>query len=239
MEVAIVLTVFGHYHLARLRACQGWTDKSVVGVEVVGGKGITGIARWRATQGRETVRIRKIFEVRDYCEWRAKDILRGVSQTLSMLRPAVAVVPGWSDYSALAALYWCQRNRVPAVMLSETTEHDEPRVFWKEAVKRRVVRMCGAALTGGSQHAAYLRKLGLSPHSVLTGYDVVDNDHFSSGLRGEGRLQRGQKGKQGVMDHYFLASARFVVKKNLLRLLEAYARYRQMASTAEKMEHGH
>ena len=44
-------------------------------------------------------------------------------------------------------------NAVPAVVMSESTEIDEPRVWWKEAIKRQVVSMCGAALVGGNPHA--------------------------------------------------------------------------------------
>lgn len=37
------------------------------------------------------------------------------------------------------------------------------------------------------------------------------------------------RARYGVPEHYFLASARFVEKKNLPRLLEAFARYRELA----------
>ena len=37
--------------------------------------------------------------------------------------------------------------------------HDEPRVWWKEWIKARIVRLCGAYLVGGAVHAAYIRLL--------------------------------------------------------------------------------
>src|ERR1043166_3960267 len=72
---------------------------------------------------------------------------------------------------------------------------------------------------------------------IFTGYDVVDNDHFAR--RAEeirnSRLRPGYGGQAafeirtnyGLPENYFLASARFIEKKNLPRLIRAYAKYRQ------------
>jgi len=74
---------------------------------------------------------------------------------------------------------------------------------------------------------------------IFTGYDVVDNDHFGqrAGETRNSRRRRGYGGqaafeirkKYGLPENYFLASARFIEKKNLPRLIRAYAEYRQRA----------
>ena len=61
---------------------------------------------------------------------------------------------------------------------------------------------------------------------IFLGYDAVDNCFFSEEARkiGAGSSELGDNGKP-----YFLASARFIEKKNLPRLLRAYALYRKRA----------
>src|SRR6266702_3558133 len=75
----------------------------------------------------------------------------------------------------------------------------------------------------------YLIALGLPRNRVFAGYDVVDNAYF----RQKAEEVRGQasevRRKYGLPGNYFLASARFVPKKNLATLIRAYARYRQMS----------
>src|SRR3954463_16504808 len=62
---------------------------------------------------------------------------------------------------------------------------------------------------------------------IFKGYDVVDNEYFS-GKAEELRSQESEvRQKYRLPETYFLASARFVEKKNLSKLIEAYAEYRR------------
>src|SRR5437867_256578 len=122
------------------------------------------------------------------------------------------------------------------VVMSESARGDEPRTWWKEIIKRRIVNLYSAALVGGQRHVEYLVELGVPRERIFTGYDVVDNDWFAQRaieIRNS-HLRRGYGGqaafeirkKYGLPENYFLASARFVEKKNLTRLIRAYAEYR-------------
>ncbi|HYF37917.1 MAG TPA: glycosyltransferase [Prosthecobacter sp.] len=103
---------------------------------------------------------------------------------------------------------------MPAVVMSESTAHDEKRQPWKEIPKRRIVSLFSAGLAGGRAHADYLFQLGMCRTRIFLGYDAVDNAHFA----------RPQRLSEPVGEG-FLASARFVEKKNLPNLLRAYAIY--------------
>jgi glycosyltransferase involved in cell wall biosynthesis len=85
-----------------------------------------------------------------------------------------------------------------------------------------------AALVGGKRHVEYLVELGIQRDRIFTGYDVVDNDYFRRRAE-EVRSQKSEVRKQyGLPKNYFLASARFIEKKNLPGLIRAYAEYRQL-----------
>jgi glycosyltransferase involved in cell wall biosynthesis len=123
-------------------------------------------------------------------------------------------------------------------MMAESTPWDERRVGWKEWIKRRIVRCASAALVGGSPHADYMHQLGMPTDRIFQGYDAVDNSYFaehSDNWREQG-LRANKQGLESAstpVSHlssppcrpYFLASNRFIGKKNLFRLLEAYAGY--------------
>jgi glycosyltransferase involved in cell wall biosynthesis len=157
-----------------------------------------------------------------------------LSRQLTALRPEVVCINGWSSGGCLAALLWCIDNRVPAVIMSDSAAEDEPRRWWKEAIKRRIVRLVSAGLVGGSPHAAYLAELGFPRHRIFSGYDVVDNAHFRSGADAARREAPALRDRLRLPQRYFLASSRFVPKKNLPRLLQAYAAYRRNAGPAAR-----
>jgi glycosyltransferase involved in cell wall biosynthesis len=155
---------------------------------------------------------------------------------------------------------------VPLVVMSESQAKDEARRGWREAVKRQVVGCFSAALVGGSPHAEYLGQLGMQRERVFMGYDAVDNSYFAgkaetlkaemlkSGGQGGGgnaetlkaeMLKSGVRRPSSVLrpppglpERYFLASARFVEKKNLPRLLQAYALYRQKTEDGRRKTEG-
>jgi 1,2-diacylglycerol 3-alpha-glucosyltransferase len=173
-----------------------------------------------------------------------------LTEALQQIRPDVVLIPGWSGRAAFIALSWCVRNGVPAVAMSESTEWDEKRGVWREAVKRRIVGMFSAALVGGTPHRDYMVQLGMPAERIFLGYDAVDNGYFAENteklpgeaakqtlhgpgktetLKSEVRSQRSEvRNKFGLPENYFLASARFIEKKNLPGLIEAYARYRTL-----------
>src|SRR5439155_5067633 len=89
-----------------------------------------------------------------------------------------------------------------------------------------------AAHIGGQHHVEYLVEHGMTIERVINRYDVVDNAYF----REKTEAIRGQRSevreKYGLPENYFLASARFIEKKNLTRLIRAYAVYRQKLEVA-------
>ena len=155
------------------------------------------------------------------------DLSSRLYERLDALKPGVVCLNGWSEGGSATALRWCLANRVPAIVFSDSAAIDMPRVPWREWVKRRIVNLCSAALVAGTPHAEYLSDLRFPEDRIFLGYDVVDNRHFEAGA--DMARQRGTVLRQilGLPERYFLASARFVEKKNLSGLLHAYAAYRQ------------
>jgi glycosyltransferase involved in cell wall biosynthesis len=96
-----------------------------------------------------------------------------------------------------------------------------------------VVSSFSAGLAGGQLQREYLVTLGLPRNRIFTGYDVVDNDYFAQRANEVRGKKEELRRKYRLPEKYFLASARFVPKKNLPMLIRAYARYRQLADSRE------
>src|SRR5262249_52566659 len=165
--------------------------------------------------------------------WPAKAALQQAFwSALDQVNPDVVVINGWNNFGSLIAANCCGRRAIPMVVMSESSRHDEARIWWKEMIKRRIVGLYSAALVGGQRHVAYLVELGMPRERIFTGYDVVDNDYFARRALGIRNSESEIPKKYGLPQNYFLASARFVEKKNLPRLISAYAEYRQKSQTA-------
>jgi len=136
------------------------------------------------------------------------------------------MVPGWSSRGALLALRWCQSTSTPAVLMSESTARDSKRNIFGEAIKRRLLRLYSAALVGGSPHRDYAVALGLHESRVFVGYNAVDNHFFATGAHVWRDTLTG-------VSPFFLASNRFIERKNLKRLIDAYALYTNSAFTIQ------
>jgi 1,2-diacylglycerol 3-alpha-glucosyltransferase len=148
-------------------------------------------------------------------------LVKHLWSNLVRLDPQVLVIAGYAQPAMLAALLWARLHHIPAILLSETTETDFTRTVWREQIKQRIISQYQAALVGGQPQKRYLIKLGVPEKSIFYGYDIVGNDVFHPD-----RIQHLPSPHDRP---YFLAINRFVTKKNLPVLINAYATYRQLA----------
>jgi glycosyltransferase involved in cell wall biosynthesis len=154
------------------------------------------------------------------------------SSALEQTKPDVLAVNGWNNFGSIIAANCCVDRGIPMVVMSESSRQDERRTWWKEAIKRRIVSVYSAALVGGQRHAEYLVELGMARERIFNGYDVVDNDYFGRGTAEIRNSKSEIRNQYGLPENYFLASARFIKKKNLPNLIQAYADYRRASGTA-------
>ena len=216
------------YQEARLRAAAMQMPLRVGVVQLAGRDAFRALEL--AIQGDKSIDRRTLFPDKRFDDIDGRAMVRGLRALLDELRPNVVCINGWSEGGCIAALGWCVANRVPAVLMSESTAYDQRRWWWKEAIKRRIVGLCSASLVGGSAHRDYMAELGASPDHVFMGYDAVDNDHFRKGAERARRAESSLRQELSLPPAYFMACSRFEAKKNLPGLLRGYARYRELAS---------
>ena len=220
MNISILFSNFGPYHLARLQAfkdvchSQKW---SCHGIELAQHQAEY---PWKpenkklkdtivpVTKNKQLEKINFIF------------LIKQLYHVLFQVKPDILVVSGYSRPAMLCAVLWTVINRKKAILLSESKEDDALRINWREILKLWLVKLYKAALVGGRIHKDYLSNLGMSSQAIFYGYDVVDNEAFSP---------HKIKSLPKVLNRpYFLSINRFIPKKNLLSLIESYSKYRQL-----------
>ena len=211
-HLAVLFDRLGPYHVARVNAAI-----SVCRTTPVELFGETRDYAWsRVSAERKT-----LFPSSSARDISAADCYSALDRCFGELKPDVVAIPGWSAPASLMALLWCGNHGIPRILMSESNQWDEPRNPFKEWVKGRMVACYDAALVGGQSHLEYLQQLGMQAAVISKGYDAVDNTHF----------YRDADAPHSVDDSYFLASARFIEKKNLGELIEAFSTYRREAAS--------
>jgi 1,2-diacylglycerol 3-alpha-glucosyltransferase len=220
MNLTVLFPRLGPLHRARLGALADRCMLTAIEFSMV-----DNTYAWNIISAEEDYPVVSLFTDADIDTKPLEAVVRRMKDVLGKIQPQVVAIPGWSSPAAIAALAWCCATETPALLMSESTSHDEPRTRSKEWIKARIVRLFSAALVGGTPHVDYVTALGLAGGRVFTSYDVVDNDYFaarSDMARSDASALRVQ---HGLPARYLLASNRFVEKKNLPRLLDAYAAY--------------
>jgi glycosyltransferase involved in cell wall biosynthesis len=143
----------------------------------------------------------------------------------SELRIEVCFLPSYFPKQSLAALLAAKSLGLKTVMMNETHAGTARATGLSAWLKRRLIGLFDTALVGGAPQKRHFASMGLPEDKIFTGYDAVDNDHFSrrtDEVRGRSSVVRDQN---ALPEHYFLSLGRFVAKKNLGVLIRAYRQY--------------
>jgi len=153
---------------------------------------------------------------------RGQQLKSEVRRHFETYRPDVAVTTGWADPEYHAAVLEARDRRVPCVVISDSRHEDEPRKFYKEAIKRLILKSYSSALVAGDASRRYLVKLGFKPQAIYQPWDVVDNSFFAT-VNSDDTVP--------FSERPFLCVSRFIPKKNLPRLISAFGSYVKRGGT--------
>lgn len=224
MIYAVCFTNFGPYHLARLRALAARLaarGDRLIAYETAGGERLY---PWARSEDREPFERVVLFPDRALEEIPAGACAEAMTEALDRDRPDAVAAVGYVRPESLALAKWGRRHRAATILMSESQAVDRPRVWYKELLKARRLRLFDAALCGGPSHREYLVDLGMPADRIALGYNAVDHDFFAE--RADACRER-PGSREGTPDApFFLSVCRFAPEKNLIRLIEAFGRYR-------------
>ncbi len=218
-SIAIQFARFGPYHLARINSAFEALSEihwSVIGLETAG---CDTTYEWKQEIDGHTWKRHTVFP-NDKWELIPKSkVEREICSTLNALKPDAVAISGWGSSDARACLNWCAKNGSIAIAMSETREGDGTRSWLKERLKSHIIQKFDGGLVGSRSHRDYLSKLGIPSEKIRLGYNVVDNNYFRTESSNWRKADRDIE-----IRPYFLASNRFIERKNLDRLISAFAK---------------
>ena len=234
-DITVIFPTCNRYQMARMVAARKLLLATIVEISGVGTYNIPG---WRSPDADGAEYVETIFPDKSFSDIAIPEMCNRLWAHLSARRDQIQLlaVLGWSNPEAVAGIAWAINNGVAIIVLSESQAIDESRIVWKEFIKQRISKLYSAGVVGGGPHVDYLAQLGMPRDRIFVGYDAVDNQYFreaSEAARVRGAINPqvdGSSVRLGLSSApFFLASARFIEKKNLLFLIRAYARYREFA----------
>jgi 1,2-diacylglycerol 3-alpha-glucosyltransferase len=212
-RVAPIWTNFGPYHRARIRALEPYFD--VQAIELASEERLY---RWT----REELDVASHTVVCGAWEDQSSVVIaRKLWRILDQINPTVVLAPGYATLPALCAGAWGRVRGVKTIVMSESNYDDHPRKRFAELLKRFLVTsLFIGGVVGGKRAAAYLKRLGIPEKRIAYGYDVVDNQYFSTQVAECRKVAAGSK-----RPPYFLFVGRLAPEKNISTLIRAYASY--------------
>jgi len=226
IKIAVMIARLGPYHVARMRALGHAVGAGeTLALEIAAENREYG---WAPVASDGFQRLTLITDA-DYQDTTSRVRASRTVDALEQMMPDYVAISGWGFAEARAAVGWCRREGRVAIVMSDSQERDEPRTKWKEIVKQQVVHAFDSAFVSGGSHARYLERLGMGADRITLGYDTVDNAHFHVGSERARANEVRNREQFKLPERYFVSCARFIEKKNLFRLLDAFAAYRHGA----------
>ena len=218
LHLALIHHQFGPYHIARARRLVASFPGRVTLVQLATSEKIRD---WRGDPSGlplETVAEGMLESMSDAA------VAEGLATLLTRVDPSCLAISGYAHPAMRRAATWARAQGRKTILISDSQARDLVRNPLKEMVKRVwVTRHFDAAFVAGAAAAAYVESLGVPPHRIWRGYDVVDNDHFAR-QAAEARTRAAEVRRAlGLPETYLLYVGRFAPEKNLPRLLEAFA----------------
>lgn len=222
MKLAIIFDNFGPYHYVRLNAVAKITE--TIGIELFG-KSYD--YAWIYKPKQVHFSHFTLFPELNSQNVTPKELRERINSILDKINPDVIAINGYSEKSALFTLKWCLKNGKKTILMSDSTEYDFNRTFFREYIKSKLLSLYSSALVGGYRHVKYLNKLGFNEKNIFNCYDVVDNDYFSSNVEMLRKDDVTLRKKYKLPKNFILVNARLIPKKNLLGIIKAYDIYQK------------
>lgn len=150
-------------------------------------------------------------------------------RTLEKIRPDVVIAPSTPFPSGMAAVKYSLSNSSLTIMMDDAWEDSDQRGAIVTMAKKIIHKNVDAAFIPAPSHTSYYVKVGFPAERIFYGVDVIDNDFFSAHANSARRQADSLRTALGLPRQYFIFVGRFIERKGIGTLLDAYRRYSLLA----------
>jgi len=232
MRMLFVIGHLGDYHVPRYEALMRLATRrgdEVSLIEVFGRSGFYSFPQTRRASFFEQRHERVTTLENDVSDagGRWLNVFTRLTAIIRRIEPDVVVTLG---YDTPYSLWLCFVRRFTRpfglIYMSDSKADDGPRSSVKEWLKRWLVRRFDAALVAGERHRDYAESLGIPRWRSRIGFDVIDVDQFSRRASAAHAAAEEVRRVRGLPQRYVLCVSRFVARKNVNVVIDAFARAR-------------
>jgi len=219
----IIYSNFGPYHIARLCALAKILPATYA-IEIASNQKIY---PWRPDKEHLEFQSKTLFAARSFESVPIGQQCKAIKEALSKISPEIVVVAGYGKLVMRAAANWAKKQGVPSILLFSSTYFDHPRKWWKEFVKRILIKQYFAVAATGQRAFDYAHQLGTPRNRIFKVGNVVDNTHFLNAHKSLNENKDSTRKRLNLPEQYFLAVSRLSKEKNYSVLLNAFKEYRK------------
>jgi glycosyltransferase involved in cell wall biosynthesis len=153
-----------------------------------------------------------------------------VGERLAAFRPDAVLLYGYNQANVRRALWWCGRNRVPAMIISDS-ELLQERGGLKQAVKALLVRLVysriSAFLSVGDRNEEYYRHFGAPADRIFRSPFTIDEATYRAARANRAALRAEVRAEFGIAEDEMLALfvGKLSARKRPQDLIDALARF--------------
>jgi len=256
-KAAILFSNFGPYHVARIEALREALEQQDIGLVAFRFTVGSDDYGWKP-EDPQGVPVVTLVQTKPVGALASLKVAAAFGRELRSRKVEVVFLPTYSPLPNLLCFLAAKVAGCRTVLMTESWHGTEGASVPGRLIKHVLVRMFDSALVGGTPQTDYVAAYGMPREKVFTGYDVVDNDAFASRadrareiaknsfqcsvgsfqLGGNREEKEAELPIKGLPKRYFLNLGRFVEKKNLSTLMEAYARFARASVETSKAETG-
>ncbi|MGO9016387.1 MAG: glycosyltransferase family 4 protein [Dissulfurispiraceae bacterium] len=170
------------------------------------------------------------FRNSSYHDQSARQIHAEVFRTLEEFNPDIVFCPATPFPEGMAAIAYRTKYRKRVIMMDDAWERTDRRSVTTKRMKREIHKNIEGVFIPAVSHHNYYGALGFPDERVVYGVDVVDNDYYRQRAgRARGRAEE-IRNSLHLPASYFLFVGRFLARKGIDTLLEAYRSYRSQTA---------
>lgn len=258
-KAAILFSNFGPYHVARIEALREALERQGIGLAAFRFTVGSDDYGWKP-EDPQGVSVVTLAQTKPVGALASLKVAVAFGRELRERKVGVVFLPTYSPLPNLLCFLAAKVAGCRTVLMTESWHGTEGASVPGKLIKHVLVRMFDSALVGGTPQTDYVVAYGMRRERVFTGYDVVDVAHFAAQAdkvrsveRGAGSMEGGTRPEAGDLkpevgqtdalmrslpERFFLNLGRFVEKKNLSTLVEAYARFVRASGERMRAETG-
>lgn len=225
LNIAILFTDFGPYHVARIEtlANQLKPGQKLFAFRMTESNGEYG---WKPGFP-ESVEVITLSDGPVRSKSDAVKVARMFFKKLKQHSIGVAILPSYSPLANLLCFLSAKVRGCKTILMLDSWSATEQAGSMGKLVKKNLINRFDAAVVAGTPHKQYVEEYGMPSNVVFTGYDVIDNAHFAKLAAQANHGDEHAAFLAQLPSRFFLSLGRFMKKKNLESIVEAFIQLNQ------------